>query len=329
MPPVQALSPLLVFLASAFCLEDGSLASASSEEEGFNAAGGIRGERFDPSPGAMWKGKAGEREWWWQVRFPKVQTVGVISQIFGEQETVFRDAPCDYVWQVSLDNERWSDLEETRTRNERRLLRIFRLREPRDTRFLRIRIEKVLGERPSIRSVDVNADPRSNFTFPDWVLAVDTTERESLPGHAQDFIRLARTVKGFEKLQAQEIWIGSLDEAFVAAEPRPLCAFLSGNFKDWCQVERVAWRGAAEVLRGGHLPIWASCGGAQGLAIVAEAGVDRPWDCPHCRDPARPLLPIYTHIGHVAKRPCGDYSACVFERGPHRVRKERADPAFE
>jgi hypothetical protein len=83
------------------------------------------------------------------------------------------------------------------------------------------------------------------------------------------------------------------------------------------------------VLRSGRLPLWASCGGAQGLAILAEAGVDRPWDCPHCRDPAKPLLPIYTHLGHLGKRPCGDYSACVFERGPHRVRIDRRDPVLE
>ncbi len=50
--------------------------------------------------------------------------------------------------------------------------------------------------------------------------------------------------------------------------------------------------------------------------------------CPHCRDPEKPLLPIYTHIGHTGRRPCGDYSACIFERGPHTVKKVRDDPAF-
>jgi hypothetical protein len=74
--------------------------------------------------------------------------------------------------------------------------------------------------------------------------------------------------------------------------------------------------------------MWASCGGAQGLAILAETGVDQPWDCPHCRDPQHPKTPIYTHVGHTGKRPCGDYSACIFERGPFPVRQTAADPVF-
>ena len=122
--------------------------------------------------------------------------------------------------------------------------------------------------------------------------------------------------------------MNDFDEAFLTAAPRPLCAFLSGNFKDWCQADRETWRGTQEILRQKHLPIWASCGGAQGLAILAETGVDKPWDCPHCRDPQHPKAPIYTHIGHTGQRPCGDYSACVFERGPHAVRQVKRDPAF-
>jgi hypothetical protein len=103
---------------------------------------------------------------------------------------------------------------------------------------------------------------------------------------------------------------------------------LSGNFKDWCQVDRETWRGTAEVLKADALPMWASCGGAQGLAILAETGVDKPWDCPHCRDPRAPKLPIYTHIGHTGVRPCGDYSACVHERGPHEIVKVGDDVVF-
>ena len=74
--------------------------------------------------------------------------------------------------------------------------------------------------------------------------------------------------------------------------------------------------------------MWASCGGAQGLAILAENGVDQPWDCPQCRDPAHPQLPIYTHIAGSIKRKCGDYSGCVFERGPYTIRQLTADPVF-
>src|SRR5207245_2721493 len=76
------------------------------------------------------------------------------------------------------------------------------------------------------------------------------------------------------------------------------------------------------------LPLWASCGGAQGLAILSEVGANRPWDCPHCRDAQNPKLPIYTHIGHTASRPCGDYSCCIAERGEFRVLQLAEDPAF-
>jgi hypothetical protein len=123
--------------------------------------------------------------------------------------------------------------------------------------------------------------------------------------------------------------VGDFDDDFVQAEPQPLCAFLSGNFKDWCEIPREPWRGLQGVLTKRRLPMWASCGGAQGLAILAEVGVDQPWDCPHCRDPRAPKTPIYTHIGHTGIRPCGDYSACIFERGPHQVKRLTDDPVFQ
>jgi hypothetical protein len=81
-------------------------------------------------------------------------------------------------------------------------------------------------------------------------------------------------------------------------------------------------------LKNGQLPMWASCGGAQGLAILAEHGTAKAWDCPHCRDPKAPRSPIYGHIGHTAKRPCGDYSGCLFERGPYSILQKSDDPAF-
>ncbi len=159
-------------------------------------------------------------------------------------------------------------------------------------------------------------------------MAVNTTHDIGLPGPGQEFIPLGRSCPGWENLQAQQVWVGNFNEEFVKVEPRPLCAFLSGNFKDWCEIDREPWRGTQQILRRGKLPMWASCGGAQGLAILAEVGVDKSWDCPHCRDSKNPKVPIYTHIGHTGQRPCGDYSACVFERGPHRVRKTRNDEVF-
>jgi hypothetical protein len=84
-----------------------------------------------------------------------------------------------------------------------------------------------------------------------------------------------------------------------------------------------------EVLKHRNLPMWAACGGAQAFAIVEDVGVDRPWDCPHCRDPKNPKLRIYTHIGHTGQRPCGDYSCCIGERGAYNVRQSVRDPVFQ
>ncbi|HRI12555.1 MAG TPA: hypothetical protein PLX89_06065, partial [Verrucomicrobiota bacterium] len=165
--------------------------------------------------------------------------------------------------------------------------------------------------------------------FPDWVVAVNMTHDSRLPGHGQEFIPLAKSVRA--DVVAQQIWLTDFTPEWVAIEPRPLAAFSSGSFKDWCQVDRNHWRGTEQLLRAAQLPIWASCGGAQGLAIVAEYGVEQPWDCPHCRDPRSPKIPIYTHIGHLPGNhtlACGDYDECIFERGPQTVRAVTADPVF-
>jgi len=132
-------------------------------------------------------------------------------------------------------------------------------------------------------------------------------------------------------MQGQNIWLGDFRESFLAIEPRPLCAFMSGNFIDWCQQNREHWRGVADVLNAEHLPIWASCGGAQGLALCADVGVDKPWDCPHCRDPKNLKSPIYGHIRHIGdgKLECGDYTRCRVERGPHALLQVMEDPAFD
>ena len=111
-----------------------------------------------------------------------------------------------------------------------------------------------------------------------------------------------------------------------------MAAFLSGSFRDWVRGEPGSLEGVERVLRAGRLPMWASCGGAQGLAILAENGTDQPWDCPHCRKADAPRLPIYIHIGHrpgAAILTCGHYDDCVFERGPHQIQPRVADPVFE
>ncbi len=304
------------------------VASASSFETGFEPGGAVNGERFSADAGCAWKGGAGGAGWWWQVEFPRRRRVGAILQVQGDHDFVLRNAPSRYVWQTSLDGLTWSDLAETQSDHEARAYRLHRLRTVRSAQFLRLWIETVTGSYPTLREIEVYSRPNTSVAFPDWVVVVNTTHDPTLPGHGQEFIPVVRSCPGGEHTPAQQVWLDNFNESFLATEPRPLCAFLSGNFKDWCEVERERWRGVQEVLSWGRLPMWASCGGAQGLAILAETGVDRPWDCPHCRDPLHPRLPIYTHIGHTERKPCGDYSGCVFERGAYRVRPVTADPVF-
>ncbi len=303
-------------------------ASASASQTGFAATGAMHGNRFSFESGAAWKGRRGETNWWWQVDFGHPRGVGAILQLQGDHDFVLRNAPKSYRWESSDDGASWNVLENTVVSRETRMFRLHRLTALRHTRFLRLLIDETQGEFPTIREVEFFETPRAKVEFPDWIIAVNTTHERTLPGHGQEFIPLARSCVGWEQTQAQQIWLGDFDEAFARVEPRPTCAFLSGNFKDWCEVERETWRGTQALLKRGTLPLWASCGGAQGLAILAETGVDKPWDCPHCRDPKNPKLPIYTHIGHTAKKACGDYTGCVHERGPHAVRRLNEDPVF-
>lgn len=305
------------------------VASASSSQSDFAPAGVMDHDRFSFAPNYAWKGNPGESNWWWEVQFSTPRELGAILQIQGDHEFVFQNAPKTYVWQGSLDGQSWHDLQGTRVEQERRLFRVHRLAARERVRFLRVRINAAEGNFPTLREVEFYTEPCASISFPDWIIAVNTTHDPRLPNHGKEFIPLAKSCPGWATLQAQQVWLGSFDEAFCAAEPRSLCAFLSGNFKDWCEVEREPWRGTQEILKHGNLPIWASCGGAQGLAILAEVGVDKPWDCPHCRDAQNPKVPIYTHIGHTGKKPCGDYSSCIFERGPHAVKQVGHDPAFE
>jgi hypothetical protein len=276
----------------------------------------------------LWRGKSGESNWWWEARFETTRRIGTILQIAGDHDFVLRHGPVHCVWLASEDGRTWVKLEETERDNETRTFRLHRLRKVQNVVALRLQMATPSGEAPVLREVQFFESPKARVAFPPWAIVVNTTHEKTLPGHGQEFIPLARSCAGWTNLQVQQICLETFDEEFLAAEPRPLCAFLSGNFKDWCEVDRGRWRGTAGVLRRKNLPMWASCGGAQGLAILAETGVNKAWDCPHCRDPRHPLLPIYTHIGHHSARPCGDYSGCIFERGPHEVAMVKADPAF-
>jgi hypothetical protein len=264
------------------------------------------------------------------VEFTESRRVGALLQVVGDHEFVLRNAPRAYRWQGSLDGQRWEDWPETEVQEEGRLFRVHRLRRSRPARFVRMMITAASGSAPVLREVELYPEPKSAIEFPEWILAVNTTHDPKLPGHGQEFIPLARSCAGWRELEAQQVWLDRFEPAFLSVEPRPLCAFLSGNFKDWCEVERRLWRGAEQVLQQGFLPLWASCGGAQGLALLSEYGTKHPWDCPHCRLSHSTLrqTALYTHIGHTAARPCGDYSGCVFERGPHWIAQLGQDPVF-
>ncbi|HEX5443268.1 MAG TPA: discoidin domain-containing protein [Pirellulales bacterium] len=308
-------------------------ASASATQDGAAAAAALDGNRFSVDAAHVWKGRDNEQNWWWQCSWEEPKKVGAILQIVGDDPLRLRNAPKKSRWQSSLDGQTWTDLSETAVESECRIARLHRLHVPRQAKHLKLRIDSVHGEFPTLREVEVFADPQAIVDFPEWLVVVSTLDRREWDNRhpaGTEFVALARHCPGWEEVPAQQVWLGSFDEAYVATEPRPLCAFFTGNFSDWCQKDREAWRGTATVLAAGRLPMWASCGGAQGLAILADVGVDGPWDCPHCRDPKHPKVPIYTHLAHRSpgKLACGDYEHCQFERGPHNILQLADDPVF-
>jgi hypothetical protein len=326
---------LMIVLQCAACRTDamGPHTSASSWQAKAPPAGAVDGDYFGVNPSAVWKGRPGAGSWWWQCWWDEPRDVGAILQINGDDPLRLRNAPRRSTWQSSLDGLQWIDLAETAVESERRAFRLHRLKSTHRLRYLRLKIDSAQGAFPTLREVKTFADSRVPVEFPDWVVIVSTldeAEWDKGQPEGREFVALARRCPGWEHIQAQHVWLGSFDEQFVSAEPRPLCAFLSGNFSEWCQKDRTAWQGTEEVLRTGRLPMWGACGGAQGLAILAAVGTGKPWDCPRCRDPNHPKAPIYGHIGHTSKRPlkCGDYTDCIFERGPHNVRQVAEDPLF-
>lgn len=272
-----------------------------------------------------------EGGWIWEISFPGPRRIGALGQVLGDHPIVLRHAPRDYEWQATVDGVRWSTIPGARVREERRLIRLFRLSRTREYLGLRLVVRSVSEPGPpAVGRLDLLENPEAAWPGTPWILVVNSTHDPALPGHGQEFIPLARSCPGWESLGAQQVWVPDLDKDLIDIDPPPLAVFLSGSFKDWCEVDRRHWVGVEGVLRRARDPIWASCGGAQALAILADRGTRRPWDCPHCRDPRRPRLPIYGHIGHRSAGPhrCGDYTDCLFERGPHEVRAVMADPVF-
>lgn len=301
-------------------------ASASSWQVGSNPGGAIDGDRFGTN--SIWRG-APANTWMWQVDFGTNGNValGSIFQIQGDHDFVFTNAAKNYRWLGSRDGSEWTPLNGATVTNDDRLYRMIHLTEPVEVRFARLEVFEAAGSYAALREVQFFPKTDARTRFPEWIVVVNATHDPALPGEGKEFIPLARSTR-HDALPAQQIWLDQFNDEFLRVEPRPLCALISGSFKDWCEVRREHFRGMAEVLESGRIPIWASCGGAQALAIIADSGVDHEWDCPHCRDPKNPKTPIYTHIGHTESKKCGDYSGCVFERGPHRVALIKDDPAF-
>jgi hypothetical protein len=326
---LRAIAVLLLAAAlGAPALARADVATASTTAPGSSPAGARDGDRFAVESSRLWRGAAGESGWWWQVDLGVPRAVGALLQIHGDHAFVLRNSPADYYWEASLDGTQWTPLAGALQSAEDRMYRLHRLDAPVNARWLRLKVRAAHGEAPVLREVEVFDSAQARVDFPPWCVLVNATHDRTLPGHGQEFLPLAKSVPGWERLEAQQVLLSTLREAFLRPEPHPVCAFISGSFKDWCEVDRTSWRGLEGVLKAGCLPIWASCGGAQGLAIVSEHGTAQPWDCPHCRDPRNPRTPIYGHIAHTARRPCGDYSGCVFERGLHAIRQAAPDPAF-
>ena len=235
----------------------------------------------------------------------------------------------DYVWQWSADGQHLERSEETATRNERRLFRLHRWAEPCRAKFLRIAIEQATDTAPVLREVEVYADASAGRLSRLGHCCVYNDGEPDPAGSGRRFCQTrARSVRAGSRRRSQVVWLGDFNEAFVAAQPRPLCALLSGNYLEWCQQAREPWRGVQEVLQQKNLPLWAACGGAQALAILQETGVDQPWDCPRCRDPQHPKSPVYSHIGHTGPSKCGQYDQNVWERGTFKMQLVARDPVL-
>ena len=301
--------------------------TASGTAAGFSASGAMDGERFSSEPNFAWKCNAAAG--WWRIQFLEPRQIGAILQVNGDDPHLLRNAPRNYVWQQSLDGQSWTNLAETVVCREKRMFHIHRLRRPITAGFLRLKIYVSEGDSPTLREVEFYSETDAKIEFDDWIVAISSSDDPKRREMGMPFVKLARQCEGWEKVPAQLIWHGDFDQPFVETEPRPLCVFLSGSLLEWCQCSREPWRGVQEVLRLRSLPIWGACGGAQILAILEETGVDQPWDCPRCRDPEIPLLPIYSHIGHTGTVPCGDYSQNLAERGKFKMKQVADDPAFD
>src|SRR5262245_46063336 len=82
-----------LLLATSAVRAEAPRADASSCADGSSAAGALDGDRFATEPARSWQGRAGEKGWWWEVRFPRPRAVGAILQVVGDHALALRNAP--------------------------------------------------------------------------------------------------------------------------------------------------------------------------------------------------------------------------------------------
>jgi len=304
-------------------------ATASSAAADFPAKAAVDGDRFSLDSGRQWKASLPQENASWTADLGAVVEVGSVLQVLGGSETTL-ESPVSYQWEASEDGQTWRPATD-RIDGDWRMYRILRFSNPVKARYIRITFYSVDRRAPALREIELYAERDAAIEFPEWIAAINSFEVASVDSCDQ-FAALVHKCKDWESAPAQYLWHGRLSNDFAEAEPQPACMFFTGSFADWCQVDPATWKAVAALVELGRMPIWASCGGAQALGILADSGDLPKWDCPKCRDPLHPKTPIYGHIGGVDARlklQCGDYTNNLWERGPTMVRLARPDPAFE
>jgi len=208
---------------------------ASSAEDAHPARGAVDGNRFSTRPEKYWKGTASEKSWHWQADFGRLTDIGSILQVLGDDESILAGAPMAYTWQVSDDGTNWRDLKETSVSNEQRMYRIHRLEQPARGRYLRMSITSTSGTPPAIREIEIYPQIDQKIQFPDWVFAIGSEDRPRID-NCRRFVDLARQCEGYADLHGQYVWHGYFGLQVALAEPRPMCVFYTGSYRDWCEV---------------------------------------------------------------------------------------------
>jgi len=317
-------------------------ASASSEFGGpamFPAWAANDGDRYAVGERKCWRGALREKTWFWQIDFTKPKTVAKLLQIMGLDSHVLMSAPKDYIWQWSNDGKSWRDIPGSKVAGETRLFRIITFSTPLRARYFRIKITSATGSAPAIREIEMFSDRRDNVKADPWFYvvnaAVERRDRLTVLESMDGFLSAARQSEGWENVQAQDIQATDFNENTLKPEPSPFCAFMTGSFLDWCQVERSNYTGVEEVLKNRNLPIWASCGSAQLLLILEQHGSRVPWVCPHCewtrpdyyKTAPRPF--VVGHVGCQGHPKCGElYGFCVGENNKQDIPYGQAEYSF-